>query len=62
LIKITANFTGAALKNLGTFLMKTLMIKKMNKVKEELNVAEVTDAALLIAKKFSIKLGVYTLP
>ena len=42
--------------------MKTLMIKKMNKVKEELNVAEVTDAALLIAKKFSIKLGVYTLP
>lgn len=61
-IKITTNFTGAAMGGLGNFLLKSLKIKKMNKRPQELSIREITEAAILAAGQFSIKLGVYTLP
>ena len=62
MIKITANFTGAALGSLATHLSKSLKLKKMNQKRTEISIEEITDAAILIAKQYSIKLGVYTLP
>ena len=62
IIKITTNFTGAAMASLGNFLLKSLNIKKMNKRPQELSINEITEAAILTAGQFSIKLGVYTLP
>jgi len=61
-IKITTNFTGAAMGGLGNFLLKSLKIKKMNNRPQELSISEITEAAILAAGQFSIKLGVYTLP
>ena len=61
-IKITTNFTGAAMGGLANMLLKSLKIEKMNNISQELTVSEITEAAILAAGQFSIKLGVYTLP
>jgi SpoVK/Ycf46/Vps4 family AAA+-type ATPase len=61
-IKITTNFTGAAMEGLANLLLKSLKIKKMNNKSQELTISEITEAAILAAGQFSIKLGVYTLP
>ena len=62
IIQITTNFTGAAVAGLANFLLKSLKKKKMNKKRVELSIDEITEATILAARQFSIKLGVYTLP
>jgi hypothetical protein len=62
LIRITTNFTGAALGGLGNFLLKSLKLKKREKEGEELSLKEITAATILIAKQYSIKFGILTLP
>lgn len=62
LIRITTNFTGAALGGLANTLLKSLKVKKMEGESQELKKGEITQAAIKIAKQFNINLGAYTLP
>jgi hypothetical protein len=62
MIKITTNFTGAAIGSLANFLLKSIKIKIMDGKPVDITLDEITEAAILIARQFSIKLGVYTLP
>ena len=62
LIKITSNFTGAALGGLSALLLKNLKIKQMDGKPIELTEDEVNKAATQSAKHFSINLGIYSLP
>lgn len=62
LIKITANFTGAALGGLANSLIKFLKIQEMNKKPLILTKTDITDAAIIAAKQYNLGFGVYTLP
>lgn len=62
LILITSNFTGAALKRLNGSLLLDLRKKEMDKVEQQLCVDEMNQIAIVVARQFSITLGIYTLP
>lgn len=62
MIKITTNFTGAALGGLGNSLLKSLKIQEMKKETPKLTKNDITCAAIVVARQFNINLGVYTLP
>lgn len=58
-IKMTTNFSGAALKMLVS---KLLVFYKTQKRQGKLNIAEITEFATLTSKQFNIKLGTFYLP
>ena len=58
-VKMTTNFSGAALKMLVS---KLLVYYKTQKRKGKLDAAEITAYATLTSKQFSIKLGTFYLP